>query len=284
MGRIVLVTETGSDITPELAATYSISVVPMHVSFEDETYDDGSFPVQKIIDYYDKAGQIPKTSGCTTEDFAKVFDEIREKWSDAEIIYLAHSAVTTESFENARRVAEGKNYIHIIDTKQLSVGQLGVITETAKYIRDNPCVSVYDVIKNVEQLSGRMRMCFVPDNLEFLRAGGKVGKRAFLRARFLEIHPCIEVNEGRLVGTRNYYGKMYKVAERVIKEYATKYELKKEKLWLVYSVGLPEKTRNIIENAAWSLGFDKLQWVQAKSATTTHSGPAAFGLAGFSKE
>lgn len=284
MGRIVLVTETGSDITPELAAKYGIYVVPMHVSLGDETYDDGSFPAQKIVDYYDKTGQIPKTSGCTSEDFGRVFDEIRKKWTDAEIIYLAHSSAASDSCENAKRVAEGKSYIHILDTKQLSVGQLGVITETAKYIRDNSYVSVYDVMKYVGQLSRRMKMCFVPENLEFLRAGGKFGKRAFLRARFLGIHPCIMIHNGKMIGLGNYYGKMYKVAAKIIKEYAAKYNLKKDKLWLVHSVGLPEETRNSIEDAAWSLGFVKVQWVQAKSVSTTHAGPAAFGLAGFSEE
>ena len=48
MKPIILVAETGSDITPELASKYGIQIVPMHVSFESETLDDGAFPVQKI--------------------------------------------------------------------------------------------------------------------------------------------------------------------------------------------------------------------------------------------
>ena len=48
MKPIVLVAESGSDITPELAAEYRIRVVPMHVTFENETMDDGAFPVQDI--------------------------------------------------------------------------------------------------------------------------------------------------------------------------------------------------------------------------------------------
>lgn len=34
MNPIILVAETGSDITPELAAKYHIRLVPMHVSFD----------------------------------------------------------------------------------------------------------------------------------------------------------------------------------------------------------------------------------------------------------
>ena len=79
MSSIILVAETGSDITPELAAQYGIAMVPMHVNFDDETFDDGSFPTQKICDFYKGTGRLPKTSGSTPDDFIRVFDELHEK-------------------------------------------------------------------------------------------------------------------------------------------------------------------------------------------------------------
>ena len=51
MNQIILVAETGSDITAELAERYGIYIVPMHVAFDDETLDDGTFPAQKIVDF-----------------------------------------------------------------------------------------------------------------------------------------------------------------------------------------------------------------------------------------
>lgn len=65
MKQIVLVAETGSDINPALAAEYNIKIVPMHVSFDHETMEDGAFPVEKIVDYYEETGRLPKTSGST---------------------------------------------------------------------------------------------------------------------------------------------------------------------------------------------------------------------------
>ena len=52
MSKIILVAESGSDITPELAERYNIQIVPMHVNFGDETLDDGSFPPEQIVEYY----------------------------------------------------------------------------------------------------------------------------------------------------------------------------------------------------------------------------------------
>lgn len=284
MSRIILVTETGSDITPELAAKYNIHFVPMHVTLGEKSYDDGSFPVKKIVDYYYETGQLPKTSGCTVEDFNKVFDEIHGKEPEADIIYLAYSSAISESYHNAQKAAESREYVHIMDTKQVCIGQLALVIEVAKYVRNNPHVSVYDVMRYVEKLVPVTKMCFIPNNLDFLRAGGKVGKGFFLSARIFGIHPCIEVLNGKLQATKKYYGKMAKVAGQLIRDYAEKYKLKKDELWLVYTVGLPEEIRNAIEDAAWGSGFNKLRWIQAKAVITTHGGPAAFGLAGFSKE
>ena len=127
-------------------------------------------------------------------------------------------------------------------------------------------------------------MCFLPDNLEFLRAGGRVSNVAFLGSRILNLHPCIEILEGKLVATKKYRGNMTKVAARLIHDYAEHYNLKRDCLWLVYTTGLKDDVRQSVEAAAKECGFEKLQWIQANGVITTHGGPAAFGMAGFAKE
>ena len=126
MNPIIIVAETGSDLTPELAAQYNIQLVPMHVSFDSETQDDGSFPVQKICDYYHETKKLPRTSGCSPEDFIQIFDEIHNSNPTAQILYLAYSAVTTCSYQSAIIAAEERDYVTAIDTKQVSVGQAAV--------------------------------------------------------------------------------------------------------------------------------------------------------------
>lgn len=284
MSSIILVAETGSDVSPELASQYGIQIVPMHVSFDKETLDDGTFPAQKICDYYRSTGKLPKTSGSMPEDFTKKFDEIHEKWPEAKILYLAYSAVTTCSFQSATIAAEERDYVTLIDTKQVSVGQGAIVIEMAKILQANPNMTMEEAVKAVNDLIARAKMCFLPDNLEFLRAGGRVSNVAFLGASILSLHPCIEILDGKLVATKKYRGKMKKVAAQLIEEYSENYHLEKECLWLVYTVGLSEEVRQIVEQTAEKCGFKSLQWIQAQGVITTHGGPAAFGIAGFSKE
>ena len=65
MSSIILLAETGSDITPELASRYHVRLVPMHVTLGDVTLDDGTFPAEEIHAYYERTGKTPPTSGST---------------------------------------------------------------------------------------------------------------------------------------------------------------------------------------------------------------------------
>ena len=49
------------------------------------------------------------------------------------------------------------------------------------------------------------------------------------------------------------------------------------------NVPAPDAVRQAVEEAAKALGFKKTRWIQAGGVITTHGGPAAFGLAGFSE-
>ena len=284
MKKIILMAETGSDITKELSLQYDIQMVPMHVSFDTETFDDGAFPVVKICDYYKETGKLPKTSGSTPEDFIKAFDEVHEKYPEAQILYLAYSAVTTCSYQSAVIASEGRDYVTAIDTRQVSVGQAAIVVEMAKKLKAEPDMTMEQAVAYANGLIERANMCFVPDNLEFLRAGGRVSNVAFLGARILNIHPCIELLVGKLIATRKYRGNMVKIAAKLVKDYAENYKLKRDCLWLVFTVGLSDEVRNSVKEAAAECGFKELKWIQANGVITTHGGPAAFGLAGFSEK
>ena len=132
------------------------------------------------------------------------------------------------------------------------------------------------------KLLARARMCFLPDNLSFLRAGGRVSNVVYLGSRFLNIHPCIEILDGKLVATKKYRGKMKKAVTQLIHDYSESYRLQRNILWMGYTIGFPDEIRTAAEEAAAECGFSEILWVQAGGVITTHGGPAAFGIAGFS--
>lgn len=256
----------------------------MHVNFADETLDDGTFPVEKIVDYYKNTGKLPKTSGSTPEDFIRVFDEIHEKWPEAQILYLAYSAVTTCSYQSAVIASEDRGYVTCIDTKQVSAGQAQNVIAVAEFLEAHPEAELEEAVAEAKKWIERARMCFMPDTLEFFRAGGRVSNVAFLGAMILNLHPCIEIIDGKLMATKKFRGKMKKVAGQMFREYADSYKLNRDVLWIIYVIGLSEEICEVLEETAKESGFKELRWIQANGVITTHGGPAAFGMAGFAEE
>ena len=283
MKPIILVAETGSDLTPELAQQYNIYIAPMHVAFDSVTLDDGSFPVEKIVEYYKKTGKTPTTSGCTPEDFSSLFDRIHAEHPEAHILYLAYSAVTTCSYQSAQIAAEGRDYITSLDTRQVSVGQAAVVVEVAKALQANPDMGIDKAVEIAKNWIDRARMCFIPENLDFLRAGGRVSNAVAMGSRILSLHPCIEILEGKLIATKKYRGNMLKVAAQLVRDYSEKYDLSKDCLWLIRVIGLSDQVQQAAEQAAKECGFAEVRWIWTNGVITSHGGPGAFGMAGFSK-
>ncbi len=283
MNNIILVAETGSDIPKDIAEEMGIFLVPMHVTMGENTFDDGIFPVEKICEYYNDTNKIPKTSGSSPQDFIKVFDEIHRLYPDKQILHLAYSAVTTCSYQSALIASENRDYVTSIDTKQVSIGQGAVVIQTARYLKENPNVTMDELIKEVRNICSSTRMSFIPGKLEYLRAGGRVSNAVFIGGKILRVHPSIEIENGYLVAKKKYRGKIEGIVTKLIEEYSNMQNLDKKEVYLIWSIGLPDTVRKAAEDKAKEIGFEKIRWMQTGCVITTHGGPGSFGIVGFSK-
>lgn len=284
MSDIKIVVESGSDMPPELAEKYGIYIVPMHVTFGNETKDDGFFDPQEVIEYYNRTGEVPKTSGSNTEDFNRVFDKIHSEFPDAQILYIAYSAVTTVSYGCAMAAMEGRDYIQGFDTKMVTIGQALIALHTAKEIRQHPDWTIAQAKQEAERIAAITHMSFLPRNLNFLRAGGRCSNAAALIGGILHIVPQIDILDGKLVAVRKYHGAFPRVIGRMMKDYAETYHLSREQLYVVLAPGFDERMRNVIESTADSLGFKDIVWMKTGGVITSHGGTGAFGIAGVEGE
>ncbi len=281
MGKYVLLAETGADIPDDIAKRYGIWKVPMHVTFDTETKNDGDFPTTEVFDYHKNTGKLPKTSGSTPSDFEEVFDRIHARHPDKHILHLAYSAATTCSYQSALIAAKGRDYVTSIDTKHVSAGQALVTIFTARYLEEHPDCSLQEIGEKVKQLSGRCRMGFLPGDLEYLKAGGRVSNAAYLGAKILSLNPLIELIDGKLEATKKYRGSMRKAAPKMLEDYPVSQKFSKEVIAFVYSPGLSQKIRSVLEQRAREMGFSEVLWIETGCVVSTHSGPGAFGISGF---
>ncbi|MEY8291640.1 DegV family protein [Carnobacteriaceae bacterium 52-44] len=283
MTKFIITTESGSDLPKELIERYNIYIVPMHVTMGDQTYDDGSFDVQTVFDYYDQNEILPKTSGTTPQDNTKVFQQIFDKYPDAHIIHIAYSAVTTVSFNAANIAAEEFGNIHLVDAKHVSIGLTVVVKAAAEFIEDNPEITPEEVIAFVEDIRERTHMVFLPQTLLYLKAGGRVSNLAFHGANLLKLHPTIVLENGYLVSGKKYRGSFERCLKKMIDDFFKNFNIDPE---TVLVGGAPDVGSNLkarIYDLLKDNGSLTNDWISAGAVISSHGGPGAVGIAGIER-
>ena len=282
MNKYILLVETGADMPAELADRFGIYQVPMHVSFGAETRDDGTIPIHELFSYYEKTGMLPKTSGCTPNDFEKIFDEIHTRHPDSHIIHLAYSAATTCSYQSAIIAAEERNYVTSIDTKHVSAGQTMTALAVMHYIQQNPDCTPEQIIEAVTLIRKSCQMAFFPGDLAYLKAGGRVSNAAYLGAKSSR-----SIHSLRLM--MDYYRRQKNTAAPCRRS-----RLKCCAIMLRRKSGSPPDyiclfrrteriAQKVLTHDAETLGFKKILWIRTGCVVSSHSGPGAFGVCGFAQ-
>ena len=279
MSEIVIVAESGCDIPQDQAERLGVVIVPMHVSMGDATIEDGDLPPAEMLEQCRQMGVMPHTSGCTPGDFAAVFDRIHAERPDAAIVYLAYSAVTTCSYESARTAAEGRGYVYMMDTRHVTIGQGFVVTGTAVWVAEHPDATPEQAIAYAEDLASRVRMGFIPGDLGYLRAGGRLSNAAFFGATLLKIKPVIELVDGKLMATKKLRGSMTSAALGLLDLLMEQSPVDFDRIFFVRATGLPPAVRIAVEARAKELGFRQVSWYETGNVITSHAGAGSFGIA-----
>lgn len=79
MAKIILTTESCSDLSKELLEEKQILSVPFSVNFPDRTVYDGEIPIQEIYDYYQETKKIPKTNAVSPHQYTEFLKKLPVK-------------------------------------------------------------------------------------------------------------------------------------------------------------------------------------------------------------
>ena len=279
MAEIVITAETGCDIPAAEAAELGVELVPMHVTIGEKTIDDGAISPAEMLEQCRQLGVLPKTSGCMPVDFQRAFDRIHAERPDAQIVHLAYSAATTCSLESAITASEGRDYVTTLDTGHVTIGQGLVVRDAVEWLAAHPEADAAAVREHAADVSSRVRMAFLPGELGYLRAGGRLSNVAFLGATLLKIKPVVELLEGKLVATKKLRGSMASAAVSLIDYLVLREEFDPARVVFVKSPGLPEQVQRVATDHALDLGFKSVEWYETGNVITSHCGPGAIGVA-----
>lgn len=283
MNKIIILTESGTDLPIDLVKLHNIYVIPMHIGINGKSYQDGFIPVTQVYDYYKQTKKIPSTSATNPNEYLCLYQQIIEENPDCNIIHISYSSNASCTYQNSLIASEGLENVYHIDSLNVSGGEAAIILKTVELIEKQPEIPIDELIEKIKLYVLRARTSFIPDVLDYLKAGGRVSNAAYIGASVLNLKPLIEIVDGKLISTKKYRGTMSRIVSKYMDEYIDRYDMDREQICLLYSLGVEESIRQFMEVRAKEKGFRKIIWIQTGCVISAHSGPGAIGIAGFEK-
>jgi DegV family protein with EDD domain len=198
MSKIAIVTDSTSDMPKDIAKKLGITVVPLTVIFEKESFlDDGKeITIEEFYKKIRSVKKLPTTTQPTPKDFIKVYSNILEEYDSIISIHISKKmSGTINSTELAKKELPGKD-IEIIDTGYVHF-PLGFIALKAGQLAQEG-KSKQEILKNISDLQSKVKVLFIPSTLEYLKKGGRIGKAKGLIASILEIKPILTIHDGEV--------------------------------------------------------------------------------------
>ncbi|MCX4316410.1 MAG: DegV family protein [Lachnospiraceae bacterium] len=198
-----IITDGSCDLGTEIAKQHDIHVVPFYVSFDGEKYQKELEEVS-VRDFYqqmvDHPKLFPKSSLPSIEDYIEAFQVYAAKGID--IICICITTKFSGSYNSAWNAAElvREEYpsirITVIDSTVDTVLQ-GIYVLEAARMRQNG-LSYEETIARLEQIKSSGRIIFTIGSLDYLVAGGRIGKLLGLAGSTLGLKPLIILKEGEI--------------------------------------------------------------------------------------
>lgn len=189
---VCIVTDSTSDIPRELADELGITIVPLSVTIEGETFLDGTISLEEYFRRMNAAKELPKTSQPSVGVFLEAFKDRLEHCSEVVCITISHRlSGTFESATEAARDIGGR--VHVLDTHNLSWGEGYQVIEAARAAAQG--ASVEQIKERFNALRSRVHMIVGLDSVENLAKGGRIGKVAAIVGGLLKMRVTLTVAE-----------------------------------------------------------------------------------------
>jgi DegV family protein with EDD domain len=193
---VKIVTDSTSDLTPEIAGKLGITVVPLNVHFGTESYRDGVDLTTE--DFYRKLTQskiLPTTSTPSPRTFAEVYDRLAEETDEILVITLSSKySATYEEAVQAKGMRKSKCQLEVIDSL-FSMSALGLICISAAKVAQAGA-SLDEVIEVVRKNMRRIDLRIAFDTLEYLKRGGRIGTAQAFLGSMLKVNPILTIKDG----------------------------------------------------------------------------------------
>jgi DegV family protein with EDD domain len=199
MPGVHIVSDTASDLPPELAAAHGIELVPLTVRFgADELVDRRDLTPADFWARVATSPVLPETAAPSPGAFEEAYRRAAEAGATG-VVCVTISSSLSATYESARLAAESVGDaipVRVIDSRAVSMAEGTVALVAARLAAEG--ASLDEVAAGCDDTVPRTRTFAALDTLDNLRKGGRIGAAQALLGSMLSIKPVIEVANGKV--------------------------------------------------------------------------------------
>ena len=150
MKKIKIITDSSCDLNKDIIEKYNINIVPLNVSFGEDTYIDGELDKSEFYERMRNSKELPKTSCPSPDKFMQSYE------GDEDVIIFTIASALSGTYSAAllaknMMLEENPNKkIAVIDTETGSIAQGQFIIKAAKLVEEGKTFE--EVIDEIEKL------------------------------------------------------------------------------------------------------------------------------------
>lgn len=271
---IHILTDSCSDLSPELIDQFKIEQIPLNVFINNQSYlDNVNISRQQLFAFVDETGILPKTSAPTVEAMHQFLDR------DGEVIFIPISSALSATYQTALLVKNNlpDRKIHIIDSKNLSTG-IGHLVLKAVELREQG-FSTEQIIQQIEATLPKLHSAFVIDTLDYLYLGGRCTAIQHVFGSLLKIRPVIEVNShGMLVVREKIGGSRKKALNALLEDIRQNASIIDLHRVFITHTGCEADATYLANELQLILPIENLNITCAGATISSHCGPDTIGI------
>ena len=274
--RIKVTSDSTCDLSPALLEQYGITIIPLTVIKNGESFRDGvTITPGDIFAHVAAGGSLCSTAAVSIGEYEEFFRPFAGEY-DA-VIHVNISAEFSSCYQNACIAAQSFSNVRVIDSRNLSTGQGLVVLEACRLAGE--LEDLDEICRRLQELTGKVEASFVMDRLEYMVKGGRCSTAAALGANLLKLKPCIEVKDGKMQVVKKYRGSFGKCLAAYARDrLAEREDIDRNRVFITYTTVEPEALTAVRETVDSCGKFGLVHETVAGCTVSCHCGPGTLGV------
>ncbi|MBC7232232.1 MAG: DegV family protein [Chloroflexi bacterium] len=283
MVKAAIITDSSSDIPPDLAQALDIRIIPLKILFGAKVFHDRvDITPHEFYRRLRESKTLPTTSQPSAGDFVQIYQEVSRSAESIVSIHISGALSGTIESAHMAKTQMGESIpISIVDSRSTSMG-LGFMVLAAARMAANGS-SAPEIVAHVQKLIPRMNVLFVVDTLEYLHKGGRIGGAKRLLGSVLSIKPLLHLHDGQvdvLEQTRTKRGALTRLLEVVAERIGTARGVH----MAIVHAEVPQEAMALREEIERRFPCQELYVLDLSPVLGVHTGPGVIGVAFYTEE